>query len=164
MRNKIGQRNQCGQRANTDPNHQSQAAADEREHRRFGKKLTQNIAPGGAHRLANTDLPGTLRYRNQHDIHDADSAQAQSDDGHAAEKQGDEIKDTRQYFRAVHGVPYEQGIFVRSLEMMHAAERSPHLQYRIIVRFRIAYLEHDVIEVAPHNPFFLRGREVSRDR
>ena len=38
---------------------------------------------------ADADLPGALRHRHQHDVHDADAAHHQGDGGDAAQHQGD---------------------------------------------------------------------------
>src|SRR4029450_15312 len=60
------------------------------------KKLEDNIAPGGANRFPNADLPRPFRYRNQHDVHHADAANQESDarysDGYKADGSRDGIE------------------------------------------------------------------------
>jgi hypothetical protein len=43
----------------------------------FDQELKHNVYATGANRHAQADLAGTLRDRNQHDIHDADAADDQ---------------------------------------------------------------------------------------
>ena len=45
-------------------------ASDEGDENRFGEKLEADLAVGGAHRLADSDLTRTGTDRGQHDIHE----------------------------------------------------------------------------------------------
>ena len=52
----------------------AEQAAGEAEHQRLDQELAHDRELGGAERLADADLLGALRDRDQHDVHDADAA------------------------------------------------------------------------------------------
>ena len=53
-------------------------AAEEAQGERLDQELQQDVAPGGAERLADADLAGALGDRDQHDVHDPDAADHQA--------------------------------------------------------------------------------------
>src|SRR5690349_14186288 len=74
-------RDQCGPAQNTgDQGGQTAAdddadeSADETEYQRFRKKLQPDVIRAGSNSHSDADLTRSLSYRNQHDIHDSDSA------------------------------------------------------------------------------------------
>ena len=50
--------------------------------------MQENISGARAQRFSDTDLPGALRDRHQHNIHDADAADHQRNRGNGADRQG----------------------------------------------------------------------------
>src|ERR1700722_18532087 len=123
MRNEIGQRQELHRSTGTDAKTEPENSADHGEHGRLGEKLTENVVFGRANRFASTNLPRALGYRNQHDIHYTDPAQAQRDDGHAAKEYRDHAKDFIQQLRAFHRVPDKERVFVDGIEEMNASHR-----------------------------------------
>ena len=57
--------------------HDSQRSADESNGESFGEELQQNVSAARAQRLFHSDLSRPLRHRDQHDVHQADAANAQ---------------------------------------------------------------------------------------
>ena len=55
-----------------DPEH----SADESDGKSFGEKLQEDVTAARAQGFFNADLAGALRYRDQHDVHETNSADA----------------------------------------------------------------------------------------
>ena len=62
-----------------EPKKDAEDSADQRQRRRFHEKLNQDVMPARAGRFSNADLARSLGDRDQHDIHDDDSADDQRD-------------------------------------------------------------------------------------
>ena len=54
-------------------------SSDQTKYQRFDEELQAYIFPGSTYRHPNTDFAGSLRNRNQHDVHDADTADQKTD-------------------------------------------------------------------------------------
>ena len=52
-------------------------AADEGDGQRFGQELEEDVALAAAERLFHADFARALRHRHQHDVHQADAADAE---------------------------------------------------------------------------------------
>jgi hypothetical protein len=84
----------CGQ-------HKAEQAPAKRQDKPFEEDLQQDVATARPQGLEHTDLTGPLGHRNQHDVHDADGANAQREG--ADDRQQDfeaeaDIRDQRQEF------------------------------------------------------------------
>ena len=66
-------------------------SAQQAERQRLDQELHQDVAPGGAERLADADLAGALGDRHQHDVHDPDAADQQAHRGDAGEQAGEHL-------------------------------------------------------------------------
>src|SRR5687768_7495533 len=69
------------------PSHDSDKAAEAGQDDGLDQKLHEDVLAPGTQRLSQTDLPRSLRHRDEHDVHDADAADDQGDaddPGHAA--------------------------------------------------------------------------------
>ncbi len=76
--------------------HDAEQPADEGEGRRLDQKLPEDLPPGGAERLAETDLRGPVGHRDHHDRHDADPADQERharERDHREEEIGRELAD-----------------------------------------------------------------------
>ena len=71
---------------------QAQHASDEAQRRRFDQELKQDIVPGCAERLAESDLPGPLSHGYEHDIHNADSTNDEAHAGNACEQKRKDLR------------------------------------------------------------------------
>src|SRR5258706_9789041 len=78
--------NQIGQ-------HYSQQAAQSRDHEGFGEELEQDVPAMCAQRLFHANLAGALGYRNQHDVHQADAADAEGQQSDEAKQDFDSSAD-----------------------------------------------------------------------
>src|SRR5579871_6002495 len=70
--------------AQPDPNE----SADHGDNGGLDQELQEDVARGGADGLADADLAGALRDRDQHDIHDPDAPHDQRDDRDGCKKRG----------------------------------------------------------------------------
>ena len=77
---------------------QSDQAAKNADHQGLDQELQQDPFTAGADRFTNADFPGPLSHGNQHDVHDADSADQQRYAGNAAKQQ------TERAQNRIHGV------------------------------------------------------------
>src|SRR5207302_6457067 len=75
-------------------------APQPREGHRLHEELHKNVAPPGPDGLANADLPGSFGHGDEHDVHDPDTADEESDadhpahdPGHVTEDVGDRLED-----------------------------------------------------------------------
>ena len=57
--------------------HDADDAANERQRHGFNQELRQYVLGLRPHRLAQANLPGPLRHRHQHDVHDSNAAHDQ---------------------------------------------------------------------------------------
>ena len=69
------------QARSTNPDSNTNTAAEQAHHGGLNEKLHQDIASFGAERLADTDFARALGHRHQHDVHDPDTADQQRDTG-----------------------------------------------------------------------------------
>ena len=60
--------------------------SDHAEHNRFHQELFQDHSPVSTDGLPDTDLSGSLRHGNQHDIHNTDSSDDKGDSRYTAQK------------------------------------------------------------------------------
>src|SRR6266536_932635 len=164
MRHEIreGQLAKCD--AGAEAEGESEAAAGHGQQRGFGKELPQNVAAGCTDSLPHTDFACAFGDRDEHDVHHADSAQTERNDGDAAEKQCDHPENIFQQLGAFHRVPDEERIFVGGIEVVHAAEHAADLLDGVIVGLRVGDLEDEVIEIALHNAGFLRRWKIPGHR
>ena len=63
------------------PDHDADRPAQERQRRRLGQELQDDVAPERADGLAHPDLARPLRHRHEHDVHHADAADQERDEG-----------------------------------------------------------------------------------
>ena len=61
-------------------------AAQDAQGQRLDQELEQDVAAGGAQRLADADLAGALGHRDQHDVHDPDAADHEAHRGDAGQQ------------------------------------------------------------------------------
>ena len=77
----------------SDTDHDADQAADQANQHGLGEKLPQHVVARSTDGHAEPDLPGPLRYGDQHDVHDADSRDDEGDGGdddqHDGEHSGD---------------------------------------------------------------------------
>ena len=73
--------------------YQTDEAADQGDDGGLGEELQQNGIGLGAQGFADTDFPGTLGYRYQHDVHNADTADHQGDGSHRRNEVGHQTHD-----------------------------------------------------------------------
>ncbi len=66
-------------------------AAHDADQDRLGQELPHDVAAPRAHRHADADLAGPLADRHQHDVHHADAADDQRDDGDGRDQQGQRL-------------------------------------------------------------------------
>ena len=71
--------------------HDAQRTAESRRGGRLDDELRQNDPLLGTQSFPDADLPGALRDRHQHDVHDADAAHQQGDAGDAGEDDDDHV-------------------------------------------------------------------------
>src|SRR5208283_4328016 len=91
---------QCDPLRDNDPEQHANRATEQRQGDGLNQELQQDVAAARAHGLADADLSGSFRHRNQHDVHDHDAANHQRDGGdsnHGVEKRAAEVRpDTQQ--------------------------------------------------------------------
>src|SRR5262249_30523711 len=100
----------------------------------------------------------------QHDVHDANAAQAEGDNRDAAEKDGDHIENIGHHLGTFHGVPDEESIFILGIEVVRPAECATHLHHGIFMVFGVRHFEDNVVQVSLHNALFDGRWEVARNR
>ena len=71
------------------------------------------MALGGADGFEQADLPGPLGDRYEHDVDDADGAEAERDDADAAQEYIHGVEDGPDHFFFFHGVELVEGVFER---------------------------------------------------
>src|ERR1019366_2729592 len=115
-----------------DPEHYAEQASRFGQEQRLDEKLKQNVVGARAHGLADADLPRPFRHRNQHDVHDHDTADHQRDGGdpdHGVKKRAAKVRpDTQQ---AVIGLDVEI-VVVAGVDVAAGAEDGARLVHRFI--------------------------------
>src|SRR5271166_6184289 len=112
--NRIGQEN-------------ARYAAGKRDGHRFRKELEQDVAPAAAQRLFHADLARTLGDRDQHDVHQADPADAQRKRADEGQQNLQPCDDDIELFQLLHHVVDEHRTFVVGLEVVLLGQHSAHL-------------------------------------
>ena len=95
---------------------QSDAAAERGEECSFDKELRHDVAVRGAQSLAQPNLPGSFGNRNQHDVDDANGAQAESNDSDHAKEPIHRVKNLGYANGAVDGVPVHECVVETGIE------------------------------------------------
>ena len=76
--------------------------------------------------LYQADFLCPLAYRDQHDVDDADRAQAKRHQAYPAQEHIHHVKDYAYSFRALHGVPVFEGVLVLGIETVIARDDTAH--------------------------------------
>src|SRR5271165_1848090 len=108
---------------------QSDAAAEHGKECAFDKKLRHDIAMGGAQSLAQANLSRSLGDGDQHDVDDADRAQAKSNESHDAQKIIHRVKNLSHANGAVDGIPVIEGIVKTGIEKMPPRDDAVNLVF-----------------------------------
>ena len=88
----------------------------------FREELEEDAAAGGAEGFAQADFAGALGDRDQHDVDDADSAEAEGDKAHAAEEDVHGVKDFADHLLGLNGIPLVEGVAGVGVEAVTAAD------------------------------------------
>ena len=100
----------------------AQGSADEGEHQRLDKELHQDVTAARADGLQQADLFGALGHADQHDVHHADSADAEGERADDAEQRVEADGEGPQHLAALDGVPLGRGLVVLGIEVMAPAD------------------------------------------
>ena len=91
-------------------------SADAGEEDALPEELGEDGALGCADGFEDADFAGALGDRDEHDVDDADGAEAQGDDADAAEKDVHGVEDGADHVLFLDGVPLFKGVFEGGVE------------------------------------------------
>src|ERR1039458_1475651 len=146
----LGNRTVEGEAAHANGNRISHGdagnAAGKGDRQSFGQELKQDVATPAAEGLFHADLAGALGHRYQHDVHQADAANAQGqrpDEGQQdLQARGDDLE----LLQLLHHVEDEYGALVIGLEVVLLGEDGAHLVFYQFV-FVALVIVPDAIQV-----------------
>ena len=114
------------------PEQDSENSADQAQHHRLDQELLQNILRTRADRHAQSDLPCPLGHRNEHDVHDSDSADDQRNQRHTEQQIGHDRGRSGQHLHELRGVADTEIVLLIGFEAVAFAEQSGHGIHRVI--------------------------------
>jgi len=97
-------------------------AADAGEEEALPEELGQDCTFGCANGLEDADLAGALGDRDEHDVDDADCAEAEGDDADTAEEDVHGVEDGADHVLFLDGVPLVEGVLVGGGEAVVAGD------------------------------------------
>ena len=75
------------------PQSEADGSADQRDDGGLGEELAADVVGGGAEGFADADLAGALGDGDEHDVHDADAAEREREQGDGGEEDGHGVED-----------------------------------------------------------------------
>ena len=102
----------------------SQDAADGGDHQGFGQELEQDVPLACAQRLLHADLASALRHRDQHDVHQADAADAERDGSDECQQNLQSQRDDAELRQLLLRVEDKDRTLVVRLEVVGERQRS----------------------------------------
>src|SRR5580698_3002584 len=127
---------------------QAEATADERDDCGLGEELAADVACGGAERLADADLAGALGHGDEHDVHDADAAKREREQGDGGEEDRHYVEDAVGELDTVERVPDPERVEIDGVEVVARAEHLADLAHRGFMQLWIYGLHDDVVHKA----------------
>src|SRR5947209_4221901 len=112
MRNEVGERDEPQQETDADAEGQAGDSADESDDGGFDEELTLDVHGSCAEGFADADFAGALGDGDEHDVHDADAAERESEECDGSEEEGHYAEDAFGELRSFERVPYPEGFFI----------------------------------------------------
>src|SRR2546421_11151725 len=124
----------------------SQRAADESNGEGFGQELKKDMPPPRAQRLFHSNLTGSLGYRDQHDVHEADPADAQRKRTDEAQQNREAERNEFELVNLFHEVKHHHGAAISRVELVLDGHHSAHRALQALVSSGLV-VEPDGVEV-----------------
>ena len=100
--------------------------ADESDGERLGQKLEEDVAAARAERFLHSDFAGALGDGDEHDVHQADATDAQSEGADEGEQDLEADGDDLELVNLLHKIKDKQGAAVRGIELVLRAHDVAH--------------------------------------
>src|SRR5580704_14765315 len=151
MGNEVWQWNEPQQETYANAEGQTGGATDEGDDGGFYEELAFNVDGRCAERFADADFTRALGDGDQHDVHDADTAECEGEKRDGAEEQGHHAEDAFGKLRSVKRVPYPEGFFVVGIVVVALGDDSFDLGYGFFMQIGRSRLDDDVVDEAAHD-------------